>query len=1175
MIFLLVTFLIINLIRNCNGNSVTNIINTNNKKRFDNDLNKISSSIDSSNTLHHIFNNFLALYLTSTFDANPSTSSNSPIQSNKSIKNLDDEDYNDEDEDLYESDPNSNDSEPDAKHNRKVANGEGGDSSDEKDDTWDDVDDISNDDFSNPVDDNSDNSNTKISDVIKELKVIWKEFILPPMSLEAINKVKADYQSSTPLSSRANGTEEATLHNHLLVQFMEPVAYSGRRAMWMDQEFSLLLKGMAVLAQHPEMMPSNVSGGAKLSKAIRLVASSGKSLAGTQRIQFLLVKALAASLQSNLVHLNQRTIEAVRERALVKLIPRKLITKSVILSALFELTEEVGSNSHPFLLLLHDKMSWLVNNQECSELFLEELKSPTSRIFVINMEQEAGIKAGLIPPIFSNPNSESTQTSQPVPNGLLNSQFPNGFPFLPPPPPGMVIGRSFQVVVQNGTATMIPLPPGMIPSPPPELIKKFMADQHKHFLEHMQQQGKGDASNNPQAGGLFPPDMSEEDLQEYLQDPENQAKIKEMIEAMVGNLAQGVVENIKVHMMAMPPPPFTEQPQPPQSEQVLPEQTETKAKIEKVAVETPKLSNKKTKGNVEKKEKSKSIPGLFFRGLRSKDASKEVNNANVKVTSSRNYPNVDATSDVDEQSPTSDGDAILSSFEDIILEPPRDHTLSVIWDKLVDEEVGSRVIRVNRKLINLELRRLGLRRVPGSLRSLDNILSKRALTKDEVRQALIFALKLQAGKCRVDDLTALSYSVDSTSVGLDEQLSKLIQTTPTSIEVNENEPNNDFAGSSLLILSSWALDSAFSTVVKAPSPRLGKPITRSKEEISALATDKHEKALSANVISPNEISVTYDMIGGLDEVKEMLRQCITYPLKYPRLYSEGVASEAVKGVLLFGPPGTGKTMLAKAVATEGGATFLTIDTSTIENKWLGESEKNARAVFTLARKLAPCVIYLDEVDSILSSREHGDDTSHGTLTSVKTTLMQEWDGLRTTKDRVVVIASTNRPFDLDEAVLRRLPRRIMVDLPDIKTRAEIIAVTLAGNRIAPEVNLTTLAQSLEGYTGSDIKEVCREAVVRVCHERAQTLEMGGILSSNNTIQKNNDVGNDDDILDPNAPLRPVTMSDFKSAMKKLKASVDDNGRELQKVIEWNDKYGEMKRVNGNNKKSSGHLNMYI
>jgi SpoVK/Ycf46/Vps4 family AAA+-type ATPase len=148
-----------------------------------------------------------------------------------------------------------------------------------------------------------------------------------------------------------------------------------------------------------------------------------------------------------------------------------------------------------------------------------------------------------------------------------------------------------------------------------------------------------------------------------------------------------------------------------------------------------------------------------------------------------------------------------------------------------------------------------------------------------------------------------------------------------------------------------------------------------------------------------------------------------------------------------------------------------VDASTIENKWLGESEKNAKAVFTLARRLAPCVVYLDEVDSVLASREHGDDSSHGTLTSVKTTLMQEWDGLRTTKDRVVVIASTNRPFDLDEAVLRRLPRRIMVDLPDCATRADILTVTLAGNRLAPDVNLTQIAETLEGYTGSDVKEV--------------------------------------------------------------------------------------------------------
>merc|ERR1740139_769704 len=182
-------------------------------------------------------------------------------------------------------------------------------------------------------------------------------------------------------------------------------------------------------------------------------------------------------------------------------------------------------------------------------------------------------------------------------------------------------------------------------------------------------------------------------------------------------------------------------------------------------------------------------------------------------------------------------------------------------------------------------------------------------------------------------------------------------------------------------------------------------------------------------------------------------------------------------------------MLAKAVATEGGASFLSVDASSVENKWLGESEKNAKAVFTLARRLAHCVVFLDEVDSMLSSRESSDDSSHGTLTSVKTTMMAEWDGLGTGSDdtRVVVIGSTNRPHDLDEAVLRR----ILVDLPDAETRGEILKVTMRENRVDPDLNYTQLAARLEGYTGSDIKEVCREAVVAISHEQAKQLEEGG------------------------------------------------------------------------------------
>lgn len=267
-------------------------------------------------------------------------------------------------------------------------------------------------------------------------------------------------------------------------------------------------------------------------------------------------------------------------------------------------------------------------------------------------------------------------------------------------------------------------------------------------------------------------------------------------------------------------------------------------------------------------------------------------------------------------------------------------------------------------------------------------------------------------------------------------------------------------------------------------------------------------------------------------------------------------------------------MLAKAVATEGCATFLSVDASSVENKWLGESEKNAKAVFTLARRLAPCVVFLDEVDSLLSSREGGsDDSAHGTLTSVKTTMMSEWDGLNSGtngrgeagSDRVVVIGSTNRPFDLDEAVLRRFPRRILVDLPDADTRREILEVTMAENRVDPAVNLTDIAERLEGYTGSDIKEVCREAVVRISHEQARLLDLGAA---------DNDA--DADATGTTASsrrLRPVTTKDFDDALDKLKKSVSEKGRELARVWEWNDEYGEIKKKN--KKDDAQMMNMFL
>jgi SpoVK/Ycf46/Vps4 family AAA+-type ATPase len=178
-----------------------------------------------------------------------------------------------------------------------------------------------------------------------------------------------------------------------------------------------------------------------------------------------------------------------------------------------------------------------------------------------------------------------------------------------------------------------------------------------------------------------------------------------------------------------------------------------------------------------------------------------------------------------------------------------------------------------------------------------------------------------------------------------------------------------------------------------------------------------------------------------------------------------------KGILLFGPPGTGKTMLAKAVATEAGANFINISMSSIASKWFGEGEKYVKAVFSLASKISPSVIFVDEVDGMLGRRENPGE--HEAMRKMKNEFMVNWDGLRTKdKERVLVLAATNRPFDLDEAVVRRLPRRLMVNLPDAPNRRKILGVILAKEDLAADVDLDALANLTDGYSGSDLKNLC-------------------------------------------------------------------------------------------------------
>ncbi|ONL98609.1 AAA-type ATPase family protein [Zea mays] len=164
-------------------------------------------------------------------------------------------------------------------------------------------------------------------------------------------------------------------------------------------------------------------------------------------------------------------------------------------------------------------------------------------------------------------------------------------------------------------------------------------------------------------------------------------------------------------------------------------------------------------------------------------------------------------------------------------------------------------------------------------------------------------------------------------------------------------------------------------------------------------------------------------------------------------------------------------MLAKAVATEAGANFINISMSSITskaNQWFGEGEKYVKAVFSLASKIAPSVIFIDEVDSMLGRRENPGE--HEAMHKMKNEFMVNWDGLRTKdKERVLVLGATNRPFDLDEAVIRRFPRRLMVNLPDASNREKILKVILAKEELGSDVDMDSLANMTDGYSGSDLK----------------------------------------------------------------------------------------------------------
>ncbi len=306
-------------------------------------------------------------------------------------------------------------------------------------------------------------------------------------------------------------------------------------------------------------------------------------------------------------------------------------------------------------------------------------------------------------------------------------------------------------------------------------------------------------------------------------------------------------------------------------------------------------------------------------------------------------------------------------------------------------------------------------------------------------------------------------------------------------------------------------------------------LVRKKERRSKAGSDEEEDKLEgaiSDIIVTEKPNVTLNEIAGLEIAKQTLREAIVLPLMRPDLFSG--ARRPWKGILLFGPPGCGKTLLARATAAEVEATFFNVSAASIISKWLGESEKLVRTLFELSRERQPSIIFIDEVDALAGAR----GGEHDAMRRVKTELLTSMDGLSSSEtDRIVTIGATNIPNSIDAAFRRRFERRIYIPLPDFPARNAIFGFNTEGVDLADDCDFEVFAEITDGYSGSDIAMVCREAIMTPIRE----LDMSGAIN------------------DTSIKARPVTQDDFLEAIEAINPSVSDD--EVEKYDTWNEEFG--------------------
>ncbi|KAI9141487.1 P-loop containing nucleoside triphosphate hydrolase protein [Paraphysoderma sedebokerense] len=283
-------------------------------------------------------------------------------------------------------------------------------------------------------------------------------------------------------------------------------------------------------------------------------------------------------------------------------------------------------------------------------------------------------------------------------------------------------------------------------------------------------------------------------------------------------------------------------------------------------------------------------------------------------------------------------------------------------------------------------------------------------------------------------------------------------------------------------------------------------------------------------IIDNGRRITWDDIAGLEHAKKIIKEIVVYPLLRPDLFC-GLRKPS-KGVLLFGPPGTGKTLFAKCIASQSNATFFSISSSSLTSKWVGDGEKLVRALFAVARIRQPAVIFIDEIDSLLTQRSDGEQEASR---RIKTEFLIQFDGCGVENDEQLLINwDIRRPQELDEAARRRFRKRLYIPLPDPIGRKQIIKNLMGSQKCElNEQEIDEIVELTDGYSGSDMDGLCREAALGPIRDISFE-DMGNIAAD---------------------AVRPIMVNDFKTALKQIRASVST--ADLKGHEDWNELFGSL------------------